>query len=283
MTGLVRLLALGFLALQIGGCATVINGTSQDVNIDTPNAAKAECTLSNRSMEQPLTVVTPATVRVPRSGGDLGVTCEREGYHPASGRIGSLFTGTTVGNVLIGGLIGVAVDATSGANNRYPRDIEIYLTRLGETEPDPLPGPVEEERVGNVASIVGYPAGDSRNGVAWKHEVVAAPAPGERRPAEPDAESLRRAVLLNEDGVAVLRAERDQALADAEAWDQKANAVIRSSTGSTNGSVSTENGGKKLTDRWLDALSEAAEARRRAAELDATIEALEAQKAKSKT
>jgi len=39
----------------------------------------------------------------------------------------SKFSGATIGNVLAGGLIGIAVDAASGANNFYPDQVTVLM------------------------------------------------------------------------------------------------------------------------------------------------------------
>jgi hypothetical protein len=56
------------------------------------------------------------------------ITCTRDGYEPTTEIVDSKFSGATVGNVLLGGLIGIAVDAASGANNNYPERILIVMT-----------------------------------------------------------------------------------------------------------------------------------------------------------
>ena len=60
-------------------------------------------------------------------GHDLNVTCTKEGYQPATVAASSKFTGATFGNVIAGGFVGVAVDAASGANNRYPSEVKLDL------------------------------------------------------------------------------------------------------------------------------------------------------------
>jgi len=48
--------------------------------------------------------------------------CHKEGLAESTETIPSELHGGTVGNVIAGGLIGIAVDAASGANNQY-RDV----------------------------------------------------------------------------------------------------------------------------------------------------------------
>jgi hypothetical protein len=44
--------------------------------------------------------------------------------------LSSKFTGATVGNILLGGIVGVVVDAASGANNKYPERVTIVMTPI---------------------------------------------------------------------------------------------------------------------------------------------------------
>jgi hypothetical protein len=114
--------AVGVAALSVllGACATVVSGTSQDVAVDTEPQG-ASCTFSRTADGTIGTVTpTPGKLNLARRKDPVTITCTRDGYQPTVEVVESIFTGATVGNVLLGGLIGVAVDAASGANNWYP-------------------------------------------------------------------------------------------------------------------------------------------------------------------
>jgi hypothetical protein len=68
------------------------------------------------------------------------VSCSKEGYNPAAQRLESSFTGTTLGNILVGGGIGLIVDAASGANNRYPRTVHLEMTEMPRPAAAPMAG-----------------------------------------------------------------------------------------------------------------------------------------------
>ena len=114
-----RIMAIAGMALALTGCATVIAGTSQDIRIvsDPPGA---ECRVTRDEVALAV-VTTPATVNVPRSKRDIMASCRKEGLADANEMIPSTIHGGTVGNVIAGGIIGIAVDAASGANNEYRR------------------------------------------------------------------------------------------------------------------------------------------------------------------
>lgn len=117
--------ALGF-AVALAGCATITKGTDDLVTIDTePDGA--QCFLSTEKGQVAVINPTPGSIKVPKSKRDLSVRCELDGYFPTEGVIASSFQAMTIGNVLFGGLIGVAIDAGSGAMHKYEDAIRITL------------------------------------------------------------------------------------------------------------------------------------------------------------
>jgi len=120
--------AAAALLVLLASCATVVGGTSQDIAVDTdPQGASCAFTRGN---EGALGTVaqTPGKFAVQRRKEALQITCSRDGYAPTTEIVESKFSGATVGNALFGGLIGIAVDAASGANNDYPERIIIVMT-----------------------------------------------------------------------------------------------------------------------------------------------------------
>ncbi|SFI86630.1 PEGA domain-containing protein [Albimonas pacifica] len=119
---LVAALALAALA----GCATITHGSTDTVSIDT-RPSGASCTVTQGGAQVARVDPTPGTIMVPKSKHDLAVRCEKEGYQPAVGSVGSEFQAMTFGNIVFGGVIGVAVDAASGAMNDYEPMVTIAL------------------------------------------------------------------------------------------------------------------------------------------------------------
>ena len=81
---------------------------------------------------------TPGSVRLDKSKNDLSVTCAKDGYQTATVSRAASFGGATFGNIIAGGVIGVVVDAASGANYSYPDDIRMDLAAI----PAPAAPPV---------------------------------------------------------------------------------------------------------------------------------------------
>lgn len=125
--------ALGVAAISLSACASVTKGTSQSVSINTAPIQGANCTLQAPSGTW--TVVSPGAVTVPRTKHDINVKCEKTGYQAGMGTLKSGTQLMTAGNLILGGVIGLAVDASTGAMNDYPEQITVVLT------PDQAPQP----------------------------------------------------------------------------------------------------------------------------------------------
>jgi len=126
------------LGLSMGGCATIIEGTDQPIGLMTTPAG-ATCDLSREGKVFAQISPTPGQIVVEKTKHDILIECRKEGYQRAQVIAKSTFSGTTFGNILAGGIIGVVVDASSGANNEYPESIDIKMTPLGQPVPQPKP------------------------------------------------------------------------------------------------------------------------------------------------
>ena len=70
---------------------------------------------------------TPGTVQIEKGSAGISIACGKAGYLPASAEAAAQFQGMTFGNVLLGGLVGLAVDAASGAMFFYPNSVRVVL------------------------------------------------------------------------------------------------------------------------------------------------------------
>jgi hypothetical protein len=136
---LVSIAALAAAGIALSGCASIIKGTSQSIAIETPPADGATCVLSSK--EGSWTVTTPGVAKVSKSKEDIKATCTKPGWQDASATIPSGFEGWTVGNLILGGVIGVGVDAATGAINEYPHAFQVPMQQAPGVAPDaPAPG-----------------------------------------------------------------------------------------------------------------------------------------------
>lgn len=113
-----RFVGLLVCAFWITGCATIVKGTTQAVAVESPGAPGAQCELSSDGIGTQ-TLVTPATLVLEKSQHNISVTCRKACFQDDVGIIASYGESMAVGNVLVGGVIGLGVDAATGAMNKY--------------------------------------------------------------------------------------------------------------------------------------------------------------------
>jgi len=89
--------------------------------------AGATCILSRDGQQIAVVNPTPGTVQIAKAAGTISVACKRIEHEDATGVLASTFQSMTFGNIIFGGIIGVAVDAASGAMNEYPPMVTITM------------------------------------------------------------------------------------------------------------------------------------------------------------
>jgi hypothetical protein len=123
--------------MALSGCATIIKGSSQSITITSSPVSGANCLLTSKEGSWP--VVTPGVVKVDKTKEDILVRCTKDGYQEALATIPSDFQGWTLGNILLGGIIGVGVDAATGAMNEYPHAFNVPMNPAQHSSIQPLP------------------------------------------------------------------------------------------------------------------------------------------------
>jgi len=113
-------------ASVLAGCATVTQGTEQTIAVISEPAG-ARCTFVRQGATIAVVKSTPDSVTIGKSKNDITVTCNKDQYLEEVKPVASGFQAMTLGNILIGGVIGVAIDAGSGALNKYPELVTLTL------------------------------------------------------------------------------------------------------------------------------------------------------------
>lgn len=124
-SGFFRVVLAGML-LSLGACASVVEGTDQSVTVKTIPAG-ASCELTRDGETIGAVNPTPGSVVISKSKDTVAVNCTKDGHEPGAETVASSFQGMTFGNILIGGIIGVGIDAASGAMHYYPDNVEVFL------------------------------------------------------------------------------------------------------------------------------------------------------------
>lgn len=121
----------------LSGCASIVTGHNQSLSVETRHQGQqvvgASCKLNND--KGTWFVTTPGSVMVRRSYDDLQVRCEKEPHAPGLGTVKSYTKGMAFGNVLLGGIVGGAVDIASGAAYDYPSLITVEMGQTSVIEP----------------------------------------------------------------------------------------------------------------------------------------------------
>jgi hypothetical protein len=123
-----RVLAL-CAAVISAGCASIVKGTTQSVALNTPGVPGAQCTLVSEGIGSK-TIATPATLVLDKSQHNIAVTCKKECYQDGVGIISSSTEGMAAGNIIAGGVIGLGIDAATGAMNKYNPDNQIAMVPI---------------------------------------------------------------------------------------------------------------------------------------------------------
>ncbi|PPQ19556.1 translation initiation factor 2 [Bradyrhizobium sp. AC87j1] len=110
-----RLVGIVALSVMLGGCASVTRGTTENISISsTPSGVEAMVS----GLEVPTTCTTPCAI-VAKRNADITITFEKEGYQSQTVQLTKEVSGTGAtgfaGNLLLGGVVGMGVDAATGA------------------------------------------------------------------------------------------------------------------------------------------------------------------------
>lgn len=121
-------------AAMLAGCAWIITGTSQTVQVESsPTGAECRLVRDGIILRQ---FTAPAEVTVQRRKDDLTVRCEKEGAGSGSASLTSGVEAWVYGNAVAGGLIGWGVDSAVGADNAYPDQVVVVLGARSGSAPE---------------------------------------------------------------------------------------------------------------------------------------------------
>lgn len=136
MNKIVRFSVLMPAVFSLAACATVVRGTTEDVVINySPNDATVTTSIGHTCQTN------PCTINVERKK-EFTVTARKSGYTSQTVAVGTKISGKgaagMAGNIVAGGIIGVGVDAATGAGkDHFPNPVNIQLQRIGSKSPPP--------------------------------------------------------------------------------------------------------------------------------------------------
>ena len=126
MKKLFRLPVLMLALATLSACATVTSGTDHTLLVES-DPAGAACMLRRDGAHIGAVNPTPSAIRISKSRHDITVNCEKAEHEPTSRTVTAGFQAMTLGNVLIGGVVGLAADLASGAAITYPESVKVVL------------------------------------------------------------------------------------------------------------------------------------------------------------
>lgn len=121
-----RAAALACAATSLTACATMTRGTTQEFKVESTPPGASVTTSNGFTCPS-----TPCTFRMARKSG-FTVTIAKDGYveqtHPVESSMSGGGGAALAGNLLVGGIIGAGVDASSGAlNDLRPNPLIVTL------------------------------------------------------------------------------------------------------------------------------------------------------------
>ncbi len=129
MSAFPKAIILGLAVLTLNGCATVMEGNDQSIVISTVKCEEHGdpiCTASNK--DNAVMVRAPGTIPVEKGKSDLIVTCRSDdGLARGTFNASSTYEAMNLGNILLGGFIGLGVDAATGAMWEFPSGIIVEM------------------------------------------------------------------------------------------------------------------------------------------------------------
>lgn len=114
--------------VALSACSSIVEGTSQELVINT-NPEGANCAVEREGQTIGRVNPTPGGLTVKKTKHDITVVCTKAGYEKATYFNKSDVAGATVGNIILGGGIGWAIDSASGADNKYTTPMNINLNK----------------------------------------------------------------------------------------------------------------------------------------------------------
>ncbi|MEM8616954.1 MAG: hypothetical protein AAGF20_08475 [Pseudomonadota bacterium] len=116
------------MALALSGCATLVDGTSQQIQL-TSNAPGATCGITQNGAQIVAPAPVPATHSLSRRAGNLIVTCQAPGFQPNTQALVTGRNPKTVALMMPAILLDAGADAALGGLAEYQNEAYIHLVR----------------------------------------------------------------------------------------------------------------------------------------------------------
>lgn len=121
---ILRLASLAFLiAATSASCASIVTGASDTVRIESVPPGADFVTNSGHQGKTPAEITIPDKLL-------LTITCSSPGYQDTTVTLPSRMSGWFLGNLLLGGIVGIVLDLASGNWRTHDGEIVVPLTPI---------------------------------------------------------------------------------------------------------------------------------------------------------
>lgn len=107
----------------LSGCATIVARPAHSFEVVTD--VEARCEVSDEAGSRAATV--PGPVSADPRHGPAQLACTRDGYKPYHTAVAAEFNAAVMGNFILGGIVGAAVDMGTGNHKRYPSHVFLVM------------------------------------------------------------------------------------------------------------------------------------------------------------
>jgi hypothetical protein len=115
--------------VALSGCASIIEGSTQEITVNTTPAG-AKCAMMRNGQHIAEVASSPGSAVIKKTGADVTISCTKPGYQEASVVDNSDVAAATFGNIIAGGLVGVVIDAADGSIHKYDPAVSVTLEPL---------------------------------------------------------------------------------------------------------------------------------------------------------
>ena len=119
----------------LGACSTIIEGRNQQIVVNT-NPPGADCAFYRQSAKIGTVQNTAGSALIEKSKYDIWIACVKQGYQQAAYLNHSGVAGATLGNIILGGGIGWAIDSATGSDNKYDSPVNITMVPVQPGQPE---------------------------------------------------------------------------------------------------------------------------------------------------
>ena len=125
------LATIAALGTALSGCASVLDGTSQEITVNT-SPLGASCVFYREGVAIGTVPITPGVLNVKRRKYDIEIKCDKPGYAQATYRnhsgTSAMIAGNIAADLILTAGISSIVDSASGADNRYDPVVNLSLS-----------------------------------------------------------------------------------------------------------------------------------------------------------